>query len=130
MHEHDTKKGEVFEQSPNRRFVAPGETCHEDGRDYEPGEVQVNRDPGELEETNSTGSHLASSTKMRPAATCLQIHVGLRIFRRDQQTHRNHGRFEKAVPLEEGLRLNFGAVRQQSKAEKVFLAGKINGVFE
>jgi hypothetical protein len=101
------------------------------GRDDEPGKMQINLDAAEPEKTNRAALH------MRPKPTAektlarldLQSHFGRRV-RGNEQPHREHGRFVKAVTLEKILRTQFGAIRQQRDAEKFFLPGEVDRILE
>jgi len=54
----------------------------------------------------------------------------LRSFRRDEQAHRNHGRFEDTVASDEGLRFDFEAIGQQGAAKDSYLACDVEAAYE
>src|SRR4029453_9605000 len=97
VNEHNDKQGDVFEHAPKRRFVAAHVISHEDRRHQEPGEMQVNFNPRKTKKTDYAASHRSYSAETEPVANRLKRYVALRSFRRDEQPHRDHGGFEKAM---------------------------------
>ena len=91
--------------------------------------MQVNGDAAELEETNRAAHEHELTAESAPARALLQCGRRSGLLR-NQEAHRQHVRFEEAVALEEILRAQLGAIRQQRDPQKLFLLREIDRVFE
>jgi hypothetical protein len=92
--------------------------------------MQVNRNPAEFEEPNRATHQVETYNENGTRAPeVLQSRRRGRVAR-NQQTHRQHLRFEEAVPLEEILGTQLGTIGQEGDAEKLFLLCEIDCVFE
>jgi hypothetical protein len=91
--------------------------------------MQVNLDATELEKTNRAahGGHVTAETAR--VRGVLQSGRGRSVWR-NQQAHRQHVGFVETVALEEILRAQFRAIREQGNAEEFLLLGEGDRVLE
>jgi hypothetical protein len=129
VEQHDAEKSKVFVARPNLRAVNSGALGQFIGQEEEPGEVQINLDAAEFEKTNGAAHEGDATAENRRARAVLQGGRGGGV-RRNQQTHRQHMGFEKAVAFEEILGAELRPIGEKRDPEEFFLPCEIDRVFE